>query len=105
MSQKWPSALPKDAARLGDLGKRIFGPKSVFLKATLGLSRFGFFSPTRLAFGVLTVQIENRTVYLGVSGSPPHEPGSPDDPNLVPPMKKSQNNDPQIAQIESNMIL
>ena len=55
------------------------------------------FSPTRLAFGVLTVRIENRIVSHGVGGSPPHEPGSPDDPNLVPPMKKSQKNDPEIA--------
>ena len=55
------------------------------------------FSPTRLAFGVLTVRIENRIVFPGVGGSPPPEPGYPDDPNLVPPMKKSQNNDPEMA--------
>ena len=30
MSQKWVSSIPKDAARLGDLGKRAFGQK--FLK-------------------------------------------------------------------------
>ena len=27
MSQKWAPTIPKDAARLGDLGKRISGPK------------------------------------------------------------------------------
>ena len=30
----------------------------------------GFFSPTRLAFGVLTIRIENRIVYPGGGGSP-----------------------------------
>ena len=43
------------------------------------------FSPTRLAFGVLTYLTENRIVCLGGGGSPHAEPGSPDDPNLVPP--------------------
>ena len=27
MSQKWVLSIPKDAARLRDLGKRVFGPK------------------------------------------------------------------------------
>ena len=27
MSQKWALRIPKYAARLGDLGKRVFGPK------------------------------------------------------------------------------
>ena len=30
MSRKWAPTIPKDAARLGDLGKRVFEPK--FLK-------------------------------------------------------------------------
>ena len=65
---------------------------------TLGWGKFGLvsgellvgFSPTRLAFGVLTVLIENRIVFCGGGGSPRTEPGSPDDPNLVPPMKNPQ---------------
>ena len=55
------------------------------------------FSPTRLAFGVLTVLIENGIVSYGGGGSPRTEPGSPDDPNLVPPMKNDKKNDPEIA--------
>ena len=47
---------------------------------------YGDFSPTRLAFGVLTVRIENRMVLTGFSGSPHGDPGSPDGPHLVPPI-------------------
>ena len=35
MSQKWALSIPKDAARLGDLEKRAFGPK--ILKFTRNL--------------------------------------------------------------------
>ena len=55
------------------------------------------FSQTRPACGVLTDRIENRIVSHGVGGSPPPEPGSPDDRNLVPPTNKSQNYDPEMA--------
>ena len=50
-----------------------------------------------LAFGVLTVPIENRIAFVEVGGSPPHELGSPDDPNLVTRIKQSQNKDPEIV--------
>ena len=56
-----------------------------------------YFSPTTLAFGVLTVRIENPMVRAVVSDSPPPEPGSPDDPNLVPPVRQSQNNGSEMA--------
>ena len=55
------------------------------------------FFPTRRAFGVLSFRIENRIVFVVVSGFPPLGPGSPDDPNLVPPVKQSQNNDLELA--------
>ena len=47
MSQKWAPSIPKDAARLGDLGKRVFGPKFLkfdgdffFVFRVAGFSRF-----------------------------------------------------------------
>ena len=43
-------------------------------------------------------------VFAVVGGSLPHEPGFPDDPNLVPPVKQSQNNDPEMAPKLSQMI-
>ena len=43
MSQKWAPTIPKDAARLGDLGKRVFGPKlPKYEGKKLGFSFFGF---------------------------------------------------------------
>ena len=43
MSQKWTPTIPKDAARLGDLGKRVFGPKFPKYDGTKrGCSFFGF---------------------------------------------------------------
>ena len=42
MSQKWVSIIPKDAARLGDLGKRVFGPKFPTHGGTNGFSFWGF---------------------------------------------------------------
>ena len=41
MSQKWALSIPKDAARLGDLEKRAFGPK--FPKFKRNLMIFEFF--------------------------------------------------------------
>ena len=61
------------------------------------VSRTTVCSPTRLAFGVLTYLIDNRIVFCGGGGSPHAEPGSPDDPNLVPQMKTPKKNDPEIA--------
>ena len=72
-------------------------PAGSQLKKNLKVKGTHGFSPTRRAFGVLTVRIENRIVCHGVGGSPPHEPGSPDDPNLVPPIKQLQNNDPEMV--------
>ena len=40
MSKKWALSIPNDAARLGDLGKRVFGPK--FLKNSRFILNFRF---------------------------------------------------------------
>ena len=63
-----------------------------------------FFSPTRLAFWVLTIRIENRIVFPRGGGSPPPGPYPPDDQNLVPPMKKSENYDPKNTPNDLKMI-
>ena len=44
MSQKWPPTIPKDAARLGDLGKRVFGPKFQFFEGKTSDFHFWGFS-------------------------------------------------------------
>ena len=66
MSQKWPPTIPKDAARLGDLGKRVFGQnfqvvqrKSLdFHFLLFGVSRWGD------AFSKATLTLAEVGVYV-----------------------------------------
>ena len=44
MSQKWALSIPKDAARLGDLEKRAFGPKFPKFRRNLMIFHFLGFS-------------------------------------------------------------
>ena len=54
MSQKWAPTIPKDAARLGDLGKRVFGPKfPKYVGKNLDLGFAGFLDfPDFLVFSL-----------------------------------------------------